>query len=244
MSSDHSLSQADCAYRPVVGFEHTAKVSRSGEIIRLAYSVTSSDGRLRHFPEKRLIPQRCGLYATITQDRITWRVNIARAVASAWIRQPHRSEWVVHRDGDVSNNGVDNLLILPVRKALAYVTKRGRRAGNLQYKAEIWRAVPECDVLQVSNFRRFRSSVVLPPSLRSAYRRKDGVLTLSFRTSDGVRKTRTIAQIFREAFPELAHEVRSRRKAVKSGGNAGSKTRQESGRKRAKNGVRIDQKTA
>ncbi len=222
----------DEEFRPVVGYERAAKVSRSGEIIRLAYQVTRCDGTVMHLPERQLTTRPDGITVCLTRECKTHYLNIAKVVASAWIRAIDDSECVVRLDTNIRNNHVDNLAIVPACQSKVFCFNRSRRRrGKLQRKAELWRRVVDAASLLISNQRRLQSTAMIPPMIRRPFKRKDGVVMITYVNRDGIRVSTTLSQVFRDAFPELAHEIPRRRKAVKTG----ARSRQKSGQKRGQN---------
>ena len=106
----------DERWKSVRGFEGLYEVSNLGEVFTVEHDqeVTRDDGSKYtvHVPSKQKIQALCntGYYsAALSKDGCTENYLVHRLVAEAFIPNPNNLPCVNHKDGDKTNNCVNNL---------------------------------------------------------------------------------------------------------------------------------------
>lgn len=99
-------------WRPIQRFEGLYEVSDQGTVRRLPGTCRRCDGKILPILGSTLVPGRneCGYWhvsLSVASRRTTKKVH--RLVAEAFLRTPLPGEEINHRDGDKSNNQVNNL---------------------------------------------------------------------------------------------------------------------------------------
>lgn len=99
-------------WKQVVGFEGCYEVSNDGLVRSLDRHVECGNGKKRFFTGKELKP---GVHysghkaVALTRNGKRIFTGIHRLVLSAFIREPNFGEVCRHKDGDCTNNNVENL---------------------------------------------------------------------------------------------------------------------------------------
>ena len=96
-------------WKPVIGFESRYEVSSLGRIKALSREIHYIDGRKGRLPEKILRGSRMNFgYISITFDSKTRRL-MHQVVAQAFLGAAEYRQTVNHKDGNKTNNRVENL---------------------------------------------------------------------------------------------------------------------------------------
>ena len=96
-------------WKPVIGFENRYEVSSFGRIKALSRELYYSDGRRGRLPEKILRGARMNVgYISVTFDSKARRL-VHQVVAQAFFGAAEYRQTVNHKDGDKTNNRVENL---------------------------------------------------------------------------------------------------------------------------------------
>lgn len=140
-------------WRPVVGYEGLYEVSSYGrvrsldryETVRCTTCINHSrfrSGRLLKLLINGNIP-----VCVLCKDSVPKPVSVCKLVAESFIPNPNQYDCVLHKDGNKSNNHLDNLTWAPTE----YI------CGN-NITDEVWRPIPYYeDLYEVSNTGRVRS---------------------------------------------------------------------------------------
>lgn len=99
-------------WKNIKNFEGLYQVSNFGRVKSLKRDVNYKDGRIRHQKEKTstgFIRNTGYLYVNLNKNSKVIKKNIHRLVAQAFIPNPENKPQVNHKDGNKTNNHVDNL---------------------------------------------------------------------------------------------------------------------------------------
>lgn len=96
-------------WKPVVGFEGRYEVSSLGRIKALAREISYSDGRKGRLPEKLIKGSllSSGYYSVTFDTKV--RKSVHTVVAQAFLGISEYRQTVNHKDGNKTNNSVENL---------------------------------------------------------------------------------------------------------------------------------------
>lgn len=99
-------------WRPVVGYENIYEVSNTGLVRSLNHFVEHSDGKHRIQKGRVLktsISNKGYVQVSLSYRKNKFHTGVHRLVAAAFVGNPENKNQVNHKDGDKSNNLVDNL---------------------------------------------------------------------------------------------------------------------------------------
>lgn len=101
-------------WKPILFFEESHEVSNFGRVRSLDRFVPHSNGKVMHYKSK-IKNQRISVdgYAVVTlrQDGTNANPEVHALVAQAFLgNRPSQDHWIVHLNGDRSDNCVDNLM--------------------------------------------------------------------------------------------------------------------------------------
>lgn len=139
----------DEEWRDASGYEGIYRVSSAGNVMSVEHSLIDSAGRKRHFPARLLTPTigkdpRYGYaHLSLTKDGIAKRVWLHRLVAETFIPNPNNLPQVNHKDGNKSNNHIDNLEWCTVAHNLKHAVETGLRPDTR------WRPGDTCVKVEV-----------------------------------------------------------------------------------------------
>ena len=96
-------------WKPVIGFQGRYEVSSMGRVKALSREISYSDGRKGRLPEKLIKGTLLNVgYYCVTFDTKT-RKSIHTVVAQAFLGSSEYRQTVNHKDGNKTNNAVENL---------------------------------------------------------------------------------------------------------------------------------------
>ena len=209
--------QAQQEWRPLYGFETTARIAKDGTVETLDRVVIDCRGKEKRINGKVLTSRKSG--GSLVTNFNRRQIIVGKAVAESWIRPIAADERVVYVDGNPSNATLNNVKIVKRSEARQYMHNRTRASQNrkrkIQRKGELWRPVPDFELQSLSNFGRIKSRAMQPETLLKvvARPRSPGVVWLH---KNGKTFARSIASLMRQVWPELAdeypysHEIRRR----------------------------------
>lgn len=122
-------------FKPIEGYHHCYDVSNDGRVRSKSRSVTNKNGRNRRIRQRTLKPRDNGSgykFVTLCKNGKNTRFYVHRLVAEAFIANPNNYTQVNHKDGNPSNNHVDNLeWVSPSQNAKhAYDTGLNKNKGS------------------------------------------------------------------------------------------------------------------
>lgn len=123
-------------YLPVEEFEDCYVVSRSGKVRSVDRTLTDKNGRtytLRGKQRKINIDKNGFACVNLSREGRRFKAYVHRIVAQTWVHNPDPSThiYVIHKDGDISNNHADNLMWVKSSLNADYIYKSG--LNNKQY---------------------------------------------------------------------------------------------------------------
>lgn len=105
-------------YKDVVGYEGIYKINLNGDILNVL------TGKIR----KPQISNRCGkerLYVNLYKNGKEKRQTIARLIAFAFLENPLNKPQINHKDGNPSNNSLDNLEWVTCQENIIHAFENG-----------------------------------------------------------------------------------------------------------------------
>ena len=99
-------------WKPIKGFEGLYEVSTEGQIKSCKKIIICKDGKVKHLKERILKPGK-GKYGrnqyTLSKNGIKYSVRGYRIVAETFLKNPNNLPEVNHKDGNNSNDKLENL---------------------------------------------------------------------------------------------------------------------------------------
>lgn len=116
--------------KPIPNFEDYA-ITENGDVYRVSYSDKGNGGK--YILPHKLTPKldRYGYYKVVLSvHRKLYCRTVHRLVAQTFIPNPNNLPMVNHRDGDKTNNRIDNLEWVTARENTAHAFRTGLHRGN------------------------------------------------------------------------------------------------------------------
>jgi hypothetical protein len=201
-------------WRPVPRYEGLYDVSDFGNVRSLDRIVFRQGVpcKIKGQP-KRPARNACGDSIMLSANDERESVSIGKLVAMAFLNAPADAS-VVHRDGNIRNNHVGNLIVT-TRKGAGHIGQQRMKATRRPYvvsddSAE-YRTIECCKAYEISatkdvrrkagQFKGHHCMRELPARvIQPTYRGNSAVIRMS---ADGVSLCRSLNQLFAEAWPEL-----------------------------------------
>ncbi len=243
-----NCEQAQIEWRPLYGYETTARIAKDGAVQTLDRVVIDRNGKEQRISGQLITARINGGSLVIFLKR--QQIVVGRAVAESWIRPITSEERVVYLDGNPTNASLDNVKIVNRSEAMQFKRNKTRASQNrkrrIQRKGEVWRQIPNFILYSISNLSRVKSRALMPETLLKVCKsgRSTDVIYLH---KDGRTFARSIASLMREVWPELAseyltaHQRRSesvakrRQAAIRDEAKGRRKAAEKQGSKRPKN---------
>jgi hypothetical protein len=158
-------------WQPIKGYEGYYEISNYGRIKRLEKILEQKNGVIRKYKEQIRVPKSTrNTYPTVSlnKDSQSRKYLVHILVAQTFLSNPHKKQYVNHKDGNKTNYRANNLEWCTQQENIrhAFATGLAKPTNNkrkkntrsdYELKNEIWRDIEEYNgIYQVSDYGRIR----------------------------------------------------------------------------------------